>query len=127
MLDPQNRLESHLNLVIEDGKIAGLTRERPEGAFRSIDAAGQVVCPGFLDIHMHEAPVEDLQDLEHSIFGCMLRMGVTTVLGGNCGESVSTSRRIWIRSPMGYRSIFACWQDMAQPEKLQAFGINMRL
>ena len=88
VLDPQNRLESHLNLVIEDGKIAGLTRERPEGAFRSIDAAGQVVCPGFLDIHMHEAPVEDLQDLEHSIFGCMLRMGVTTVLGGNCGENV---------------------------------------
>lgn len=37
---------------------------------------------------MHEAPLGDLADMEHSIFGCMLRMGVTTGLGGNCGENV---------------------------------------
>lgn len=88
VLDPENRISSWLNLILEDGQVAALTRERPQGDFRRIDAAGQVVCPGFLDIHMHEAPVADLEDLEHSIFGCMLRMGVTTVLAGNCGENV---------------------------------------
>ncbi len=88
VLDPENRISSRLNVMLEGGQVAALTRERPQGDFRLIDAAGQVVCPGFLDIHMHEAPVADLEDLEHSIFGCMLRMGVTTVLAGNCGENV---------------------------------------
>ena len=67
VLDPENRISSRLNLILEDGQVAALTRERPQGDFRRIDAAGQVVCPGFLDIHMHEAPVADLEDLEHSI------------------------------------------------------------
>jgi len=50
-----------------------------------------VVCPGFIDIHMHEDPVmEDgsiYDDEEKAIFNCMLRMGVTTAVGGNCGEN----------------------------------------
>ena len=86
VIDPKNRLESMLNVVLEDGKIAGLTRQTPSDCKR-ISAAGRVVCPGFLDIHMHEAPLDDLERLPRSIFGSMLRMGVTTVLGGNCGDS----------------------------------------
>ncbi len=92
VLDPAHHVQSPLNVILEGGRIVALTRQRPQGEFRSIDATGQVVCPGFLDIHMHEAPSADLQDLEHSIFGCMLRMGVTTVLAGNCGENVLPPR-----------------------------------
>ena len=88
VIDPANRIESRLHVLIEDGKIAALTAFRPKGEYRTVNAAGKVVCPGFLDIHMHEAPLDDLEDVEHSIFGMMLRMGVTTVLGGNCGDSV---------------------------------------
>lgn len=88
IIDPASRVESRLNLMLENGRVAGLTREAPAGDFRRIDAAGKVVCPGFLDIHMHEAPVRELEKPEDSIFGCMLRMGVTTVLGGNCGDNV---------------------------------------
>ncbi len=88
VIDPANRIGSRLNVVIADGKIAALTEKIPHGDFKRIDAAGKVVCPGFLDIHMHEAPVEDLDDLDGSVFGMMLRMGVTTVLGGNCGDSI---------------------------------------
>lgn len=87
VIDPANRVDSRLNLVLEDGRVQALTRETVP-ADRHIDASGKVVCPGFLDIHMHEAPVQDLEDLEGSIFGCMLRMGVTTVLGGNCGDNI---------------------------------------
>ena len=88
VIDPQNRIQSRLNVLIEDGKISGLTRGTPAGEWRRIDASGKVVTPGFLDIHMHEAPLTDLEHVEDSIFGCMLRMGVTTVLGGNCGDSI---------------------------------------
>ncbi len=87
VIDPANHIDSYLNVVVRDGKIAELTREIPQGDFAVIDAANRVVTPGFLDIHMHEAPVCDLNDMESSIFGSMLRMGVTTVLGGNCGDN----------------------------------------
>lgn len=68
--------------------MVALTTDAPDLGARIIHAENRVVCPGFLDIHMHEAPVADLSDIEGSILGNMLRMGVTTALGGNCGENV---------------------------------------
>lgn len=87
VIDPASRVDSRLNLVLEDGKVAALTTQ-PVEADKHIDASGRVVCPGFVDIHMHEAPVRDLADLSKSIFGAMVRMGVTTMVGGNCGDNV---------------------------------------
>lgn len=97
VIDPQNHIDSRLNLVLEDGKVTRLTTQTPESGEYCISAKNRVVCPGFLDIHMHEAPVCDLVDVEHSIFGCMLRMGVTTVLGGNCGENVLPPKEYFYR------------------------------
>mgnify|MGYP000709511630 FL=1 len=45
------------------------------------------MAPGFIDIHMHEDPVKDGK-IEFCIFDAMLRMGVTTAVGGNCGINV---------------------------------------
>ncbi len=91
VLDPANGVQSKLNLLVENGKISRITREEPE-ADTVIDAANRVVCPGFIDIHMHEDPVESnghiYADEATSIFSCMLRMGVTTAIAGNCGENV---------------------------------------
>ena len=88
LIDPANAVQAKLNLVLEDNHVLGVTTEEPE-ADTVIDAAGQVVSPGFIDIHMHEdfiTPRGTLeQDENNAIFGCMLRMGVTTVLGGECG------------------------------------------
>lgn len=88
VLDPGTKTQSRLNVIIEDGTVTALTSEVPTDGDLVIDATGKVVCPGFLDIHMHEAPPAELEKPEDSIFGCMLRMGVTTVLGGNCGENL---------------------------------------
>ena len=52
-----------------------------------IDATGKIVTPGFIDIHMHEDPVEDGK-IRQCIFPMMLRQGVTTAVGGNCGGNV---------------------------------------
>ena len=89
LIDPANHVRAYLNVLLEDGKVAAVTSAMPE-ADRYIDAAGKIVAPGFIDIHMHEDPVgEDgkIVNNEKSIFQCMLRMGVTTVLGGQCGEN----------------------------------------
>ena len=88
VIDPRSHIDSKLNVVLEGGKVVALTTDAPDFGARIIRAENRVVCPGFLDIHMHEAPVADLSDIEGSILGNMLRMGVTTALGGNCGENV---------------------------------------
>lgn len=86
VIDPYNRVDSGLNLLIEDGKIAWVGTETPE-ADCVIDASGKTVTPGFLDIHMHEDPVA-CGKIKSCIFDMMLRMGVTTAVGGNCGINV---------------------------------------
>lgn len=85
IVDPSQGIHSRLNLLLEDGKIAGLTSQ-PAEADRVLDAAGGIVCPGFIDIHMHEDPLDPQTGrLEPDIMTAMLRMGVTTAIGGNCG------------------------------------------
>ncbi len=88
VIDPCNRVQARLNLLLQDGRVAAITESQPE-ADQVIDAAGRVVTPGFVDIHMHEDPVGPdghlVRDDATAIFPCMLRMGVTTVLAGQCG------------------------------------------
>ena len=86
VIDPANRVNSKLNLLIEDGRVAWIGTGMPE-ADKVIDAAGKIVTPGFIDIHMHEDPVADGK-IHQDIFLMMLRMGVTTAVGGNCGINV---------------------------------------
>lgn len=74
------------NIGIRDGRIvclSALEAPLPEAA-ETIDAAGKVVSPGFIDIHMHEENFAD-EGPDYVIAQRMLEMGVTTAVGGNCG------------------------------------------
>lgn len=85
VIDPANKIASRMNIAIEDGKIRELSNKILEGDV-IIDASDLIVTPGFVDCHMHEDPYNEKEDkFELSIFPCMLRMGVTTAIGGNCG------------------------------------------
>jgi N-acyl-D-amino-acid deacylase len=53
-------------------------------AARSIDATGLVLCPGFIDIHSHADMVAFREDAA-ALLEPMLRQGITTFVGGNCG------------------------------------------
>lgn len=69
------------DIAVKDGKIAGIGKiaGSPE---REWDAAGQMVCPGFIDVHTHAEEIDELPLAENFV-----RMGVTTIILGNCGSS----------------------------------------
>ena len=55
LIDPSQGQNSGKNLLIEDGRVAGLLDRGegvPEGA-EVLDATGLVVAPGFIDMHVH--------------------------------------------------------------------------
>jgi len=86
VIDPKNKIYSNLNIGIMNGRVQALTKNHMEGN-KVIDAEGLIICPGFIDAHMHESPYNaETNTFDTSIFDCMIRMGVTTAIGGNCGE-----------------------------------------
>ncbi len=94
LVDPSQNCCKKAALLCTDGKVTEIIEEndteqilrRKAGADRIIDASGCVVCPGFVDIHMHEDPYDSRTDtLDKSIARSMVLMGVTSALGGNCG------------------------------------------
>src|SRR5688572_832465 len=54
VLDPANSLDAVQDVLLQDGKVTKLGSKltAPPGA-TVIDAAGKVVCPGFIDMHVH--------------------------------------------------------------------------
>ena len=82
------------SLAITDGKIAALlhnhedTTAAEKNCKEVIDAAGLVVCPGFIDMHSHADWVLPLSD-HASTLAPLLEQGITTVVGGNCGYSTA--------------------------------------
>lgn len=71
------------DIGISGGVIRALGKIGRENAKRTIEAEGLAVCPGFIDVHTHTAE----QLLVNPKAESTVRQGVTTVVGGNCGES----------------------------------------
>lgn len=75
------------DIGIKDNKIASIDSSVNSGR-KIIDAKDKIVSPGFIDIHMHEEKIIDGEDGEiYDIAYKMLKMGVTTCVGGNCGNN----------------------------------------
>ncbi|MEK7388029.1 MAG: amidohydrolase family protein, partial [candidate division NC10 bacterium] len=54
VIDPANNLDAVQDVLIADGKIEKLGKNltAPAGA-ELVDARGKIVCPGFIDMHVH--------------------------------------------------------------------------
>lgn len=75
------------HLLIDGDEITDVIAGRePPAADREIDAAGQCVAPGFIDMHSHSDWVLPREDHDIAL-KCLLEQGVTTIIGGNCGFS----------------------------------------
>lgn len=69
------------DVAIRDGRIAALGRVAGT-AREDLDATGLIIAPGFIDAHTHAENLESNPRAEN-----FARMGVTTVIAGNCGDS----------------------------------------
>lgn len=87
VVDYNNNKFKKIDIGIKEGKIVALEEEL-RGNGRIIDADGKIVSPGFIDIHMHEERIGFTPDGDdYDIANKMLLMGVTTAVGGNCGNN----------------------------------------
>src|SRR5262245_28878379 len=54
VVDPANRVDAVQDVLVTNGRIARLGRALKASAGTDmVDAAGKVVCPGFIDMHVH--------------------------------------------------------------------------
>ncbi len=75
------------DIAVKDGKIAALGHVDGEAA-ETVDADGQVISPGFVDIHTHY----DAQILWDQGLTISPEHGVTSVVIGNCGFGVAPTK-----------------------------------
>ena len=72
------------DVAIKNGRIARIGRIAPDSAAKTIDAKGQILAPGFIDVHTHVESIYSSPAAENFV-----RMGVTSLISGNCGTSAT--------------------------------------
>jgi N-acyl-D-amino-acid deacylase len=76
------------SIAIKNGRIAKVGFFDTSRAKQTIDAQNKIVAPGFIDVHTH---VEDIYDIPTA--DNFVRMGVTSLVTGNCGGSATDIAR----------------------------------
>jgi N-acyl-D-aspartate/D-glutamate deacylase len=76
------------DVAVKDGRIVEVGDLPQTEAAIVIEAAGKIVCPGFIDIHTHN-DLYVIRDNYLDLFESYLRQGITTCVANNCGWSVA--------------------------------------
>ena len=66
---------------IRGGRIAAIGNLANAAARERVSVAGLTVAPGFIDVHTHADNIA-----EQPLASNFVRMGVTTIVAGNCGS-----------------------------------------
>ncbi len=93
------------DVSVASGRIVAVERRSSRSARRVIDARGQVVAPGFIDIHTHSDFTLPLNQRAES----KIRQGVTLEVVGNCGFSVAPALRHRVEMLREYLAPSAPW------------------
>ncbi len=85
IVDGTNEASYHADLAIKQDRIAKIGDLAGFEASKIIDGHGQVLSPGFIDVHTHD----DTNVIRYPDCLPKISQGVTTVIVGNCGISAS--------------------------------------
>jgi N-acyl-D-amino-acid deacylase len=77
------------DIAITNGRIAAIGVINGD-ARQELDAKGLIVAPGFIDVHTHADDVAEMPLAENFV-----RMGVTTIVVGNCGGSAADIAKLF--------------------------------
>ncbi len=111
LIDGSGARRQQADVVIDRGHIVAVGAEAAHyQADHVIDAAGKVVCPGFIDVHTHD----DRAVLKAEQILPKLSQGVTAVVSGNCGISVAPYTRADTPAPLDL-----ILQDETDPSRLR--------
>jgi N-acyl-D-amino-acid deacylase len=98
------------DVIVTDGRIVAIDNGQGRQAHRSIDATGQVVAPGFIDIHTHSDFTLPLNQRAES----KIRQGVTTEVLGNCGFSAAPALPGHVEILRDYLAASAPWLEFRE-------------
>jgi N-acyl-D-aspartate/D-glutamate deacylase len=116
---------------IEGDRITLVGRANGAEAQCEIDAAGKIVCPGFIDPHSH-ADLSLMRENQAALLEPLVRQGITTFVGGNCGMAMAPIQDKNRGSIETYLEIFTRldfekdvqWKTMGQYfDKVEARGL----
>lgn len=81
VIDPANKIDDNLDILAESGKISKVGKSIDAKAETVIDAAGKIVMPGIVDMHVHlREPGREDKETVFSGTMAALKGGVTSVL-----------------------------------------------
>jgi N-acyl-D-amino-acid deacylase len=82
VIDGSGAPGTRADVAVAKGQIVAIGRIAAAEGTETIDARGLVVAPGFIDVHTHADEVWERPRAENFV-----RMGVTSIVAGNCGGS----------------------------------------
>ncbi|WP_168433173.1 N-acyl-D-amino-acid deacylase family protein [Pontiella sulfatireligans] len=85
VLDGSGKDATHCDIGINKGRITKMGELSAACAEKTIDVAGCIVCPGFIDAHSHS----DTYLLIEPSAASKVYQGITTEICGNCGASAA--------------------------------------
>jgi len=90
VLDGTGNRGYRADVAISGDKIEAIEKDIDPGANGcvTLDATGKVVCPGIVDAHSH-ADMSIHIDGHEKMLEPLVRQGITTFIGGNCGMSMA--------------------------------------
>ena len=102
VIDPVNKIDAPLDILIEDSKISKVAKNIKAQGDSIIDAAGKIVAPGIIDMHVHlRQPGREDKETVATATASAAKGGVTTILAMpntnpamDCAESIELLKGI---------------------------------
>ena len=105
VIDPANKIDGILDILVEDNKVTQVAQGIKFGADTVIDASNKIIAPGIIDMHVHlREPGREDKETVATATAAAAKGGVTTVLAMpntqpamDCPENIELLKKIIIQ------------------------------